>query len=191
MDEKELNKKLRSDVKPGTESLAINEAQTQADQLLTEQRMNLESERQMAQSSSVRDIELRGAIELGAMNQPQVQQVALPPQAAGLRPETQQLLANYGVNPTITESSRRSSNSSQSRTSNTTSKVDPNGGTRVTNTTNITNITNNDNRTETDIDIDQPVQSTQPTVMPAVSQQSDTSKFKIFMSNLFANHEVT
>ena len=85
MDEKELNKKLRSDVKPGTESLAINEAQTQADQLLTEQRMNLESERQMAQSSSVRDIELRGAIELGAMNQPQVQQVALPPQAAGTR----------------------------------------------------------------------------------------------------------
>lgn len=189
MDEKELNKKLRSDVKPGTESLAINEAQTQADQLLTEQRMNLESERQMAQSSSVRDIELRGAIELGAMNQPQVQQVALPPQAAGLRPETQQLLANYGVNPTITESSRRSSNSSQSRTSNTTSKVDPNGGTRVTNTTNITNITNNDNRTETDIDIDQPVQSTQPTVMPAVSQKSDTSKFKIFMSNLFAKRD--
>lgn len=189
MDEKELNKKLRSDVKPGTESLAINEAQTQANQLLTEQRMNLESERQMAQSSSVRDIELRGAIELGAMNQPQVQQVALPPQAAGLRPETQQLLANYGVNPTITESSRRSSNSSQSRTSNTTSKVDPNGGTRVTNTTNITNITNNDNRTETDIDIDQPVQSTQPTVMPAVSQQSDTSKFKIFMSNLFAKRD--
>lgn len=84
MDEKELDKKLRENVEPGTESLAINEAQTQANQLLTERRMNLESEKSNMSQEAVHDTELRGAVELGTMNGNGNQQVqALPPQSAG------------------------------------------------------------------------------------------------------------
>lgn len=207
MNEKELEKSLNKDVKPGTEQIALNTAQTQANQLLTEQSMNLQAERQVMTSNSERDVELRGAVELGAMNaaQPQqVQQVSLPPQAAGLRPETQELLAKYGVNPTITESARTTSNSSQTKAANSKMQVVPNqatgGDTRVTNTTNITNITNNNSKVETNVDMPK-----QPAILPqaqparlapiaagagaGMAVMAANNKFKTFLDNLFAKRD--
>lgn len=207
MNEKELDKSLNKTVKPGTEQIALNTAQTQANQLLTEQTMNLQAERQVMTSNSERDVELRGAIELGAMNEAQLQpqpQVQLPPQAAGLRPETQQLLAKYGVNPNITESAKTMSNSSQTRTANSKMQVIPNnkqgGETRVTNTTNITNITNNNSRVETNVDMPK-----QPAVLPpsrssrltpvavgavaGMAAMASHNKFKTFLNNLFAKRD--
>lgn len=195
MDEKELDKKLRENVEPGTESLAINEAQTQANQLLTERRMNLESEKSKMSQEAVHDTELRGAIELGAMNGNGNQQVqALPPQSAGLRPETQQLLAQYGVNPTITESSRRSNSVSQSRSSNTRSQTIPNqqgGQTRITNTTNITNITNNTTTNDTDIkgNFGNSPQVTPAPIFSPVRSDDSTGKFRTYLNNLFAKRD--
>lgn len=195
MDEKELDKKLRENVEPGTESLAINEAQTQANQLLTERRMNLESEKSMASQEGIHDTELRGAIELGVMNNSRSQQVqALPPQSAGLRPETQQLLAQYGVNPTITESSRKSNNVSQSRSSSTRSQSIPNqqgGQTRITNTTNITNITNNTTTNDTDIkgNFGNTPQVTPAPILAPVRSEDNTGKFKAYLNNLFAKRD--
>lgn len=191
MNEKDLNKKLSSEVKPGTESIAINEAQSQANSLMTEQRMNLESEKQIVTSNAERDLELRGAIELGAMGgsgQP-VRQVALPPQSAGLRPETQELLSRYGVNPRITESSRSNSNSTQSRSSTSNRQFYRSGDSRVTNTTNITNITNNNTRNETDVDISNSGSSPKQMVPVSLPQQDNTSKFKIYMNNLFSKRD--
>lgn len=195
MDEKELDKKLRENVEPGTESLAINEAQTQANQLLTERRMNLESEKSKESQEAIHDTELRGAIELGAMDGSGNQQVqAFPPQSAGLRPETQQLLAQYGVNPTITESSRRSNNVSQSRSSNTRSQTIPNqqgGQTRITNTTNITNITNNTTTNDTDIkgNFGNSPQVTPAPIFAPIKSEDNTGKFRTYLNNLFAKRD--
>lgn len=199
MDNRELDKKMRADVKPGTESLAINEAQTAANQLLTEQRMNNESARAIMTSNSERDTELRGAIELGAMAQPQQAQVIqqLPVQAAGLRPETQQLLAKYGVNPQISERSRSNSNNTQTRSTNTVRKdvPSPQGGrTTVTNTTNITNITNNNSKVETDIDMADskpaPVPVQRVVAQPVAATPSGDGRFKAFLNNLFAKRDL-
>lgn len=191
MDKKELEKKLNQEVKPGTESVALGEAQSHAGQLLTEQRMNLETEKQIVTSNAARDTELRGAVELGAMNSGQAQQVALPPQAAGLRPETQEILSKYGVNPKITESSRSNSNSTQTRSSNVSSQSVTTSIPKVTNTTNITNITNNNVRNETEVDVgSSQLPPRASTVTPvAVKGPDETGKFRIFLNNLFSKRD--
>lgn len=195
MDKDSLNKMLRKDVKPGTESLAINEAQSQANSLLTERKLNLETEKQVSTSEYNRDTELKAAIELGSQNQPQQVQVnqQLAQKAANLRPETQEILAKYGITPTISESNRSNSNTTSTRTSNNKSQVIPDqsgGETRITNTTNVTNITNNNSKVETKVTTPpqaaQPVRTAPPTVVaaPVATAQSD-NKFKTWLNGVF------
>lgn len=203
MDKRELDKKINANVKPGTESLAINDMQTTANQLLTEQRMNTEAERQVSSSNSSRDTELRAALELGAEGAGVAQQPQQLPQqvqasAQNLRPETVDILSKYGVNPQVSESHRSSSNTTRSQSSNTTRQVTPSktGDTRVTNTTNITNITNNTSRVETNVGNKGgghvPTPPVQRIIAPApvAAQTDNTGKFKAFLNNVFSKRNL-
>lgn len=103
-------------------------------------------------------------------------------------------MAQYGVNPTITESSRKSNSVSQSRSSNTRSQTIPNqqgGQTRITNTTNITNITNNTTTNDTDIkgNFGNSPQVTPAPILAPVRSDDNTGKFRTYLSNLFSKRD--
>lgn len=175
---------LNKDPKEGQELADINVTQGMVKSTLDQQSANIQIAREASERTESNNIELRGALELAADTQQGDQVTQLPPQAAQLRPETQEILQKYGVNPNISES--KTSTSSTSRSGTTKTSTEPGG--KVTNTTTINNVTNNNVRTETNIETPTQV-SAQPQVVQTPTAQDNTPKFKAWLTGIFARRD--
>ena len=180
-----IQEHLNKDPKDGQELADINVTQGMVRSTLDQRSANLSTSRESIKSQESNNVELRGALEM-ASDQPQQQVQNLPPQASQLRPETQEILQKYGVNPNIRESRSHTSNVSKSGTTRTTTDMEG----MVTNTTTINNVTNNNITTETNIETP-PQASSSPQVVqtPVVQQQDNTSKFKAWLTGIFARRD--
>lgn len=175
---------LNKDPKEGQELADINVTQGMVKSTLDQQSANIQIAREASENTESNNVELRSALELAADTQQGGQVSQLPPQAAQLRPETQEILQKYGVNPNISES--KTSTSSTSRSGTTKTSTEPGG--RVTNTTTINNVTNNNVRTETNIETPTQV-SAQPQVVQNPTVQDNTPKFRAWLTGIFAKRD--
>ena len=180
-----IQEHLNKDPKDGQELADINVTQGMVRSTLDQRSANLSTSRESIKSQESNNVELRSALEM-ASDQPQQQIQSLPPQASQLRPETQEILQKYGVNPNIRESRSNTSNVSKSGTTRTTTDM----GGKVTNTTTINNVTNNNITTETNIETPPQITSTPQVVQTQVVQRQDnTSKFKAWLTGIFARRD--
>lgn len=191
VDQKKLDKLNSSQTVPGGELGDLTEIQGQLGAINAERENNLAQERIESQSIQQNNTNLRTAVEIGTDESGNIIQhvpQALPPSAAGLRPETQALLSNYGIQPNITENNSKNvkTNVSKSSTSN---SGRTQSGAPVTNTTNISNVTTTNNTSETKIEIEnKSPQVAQPTPIPiAQNNGGNQAKFKTWLNNLFAS----
>lgn len=177
-----IQEHLNKDPKAGQELADINITQGMVKSTLDQQSANLQIAKESSSSQETNNTELRSALELAADTQGS-QGTQLPPQAANLSPQTQEILSKYGVNPNITES--KTSSSSTSRSGSTRTLTEPGG--KVTNTTTINNVTNNNVRTETNIETSAPSPSVTQT--PVIQQSDNTPKFKAWLTGIFSRRD--
>lgn len=192
MDEKRLRNLVNKDPKSGEELGKLTELQNSASAINSERINALEMEKSVAQSNYNNNTNLHAAVGIAMNSQgqavPQSQPRALPQSASGLRPETQALLSQYGINPRISETSNKNGSTKTTRNStvNTSTSSDNNGskeGTKVTNTTNISNVTNNNITNETKVDASQ---KASPVVVPPTSNsanQDTMAKYKTWLDS--------
>lgn len=192
MDEKRLRNLVNKDPKSGEELGKLTELQNSASAINSERINALEMEKSVAQSNYNNNTNLQAEVGIAmnsqGQNVPQSQPRALPQSASGLRPETQALLSQYGINPRISETSNKNGSTKTTRNStvNTSTSRDNNGskeGTKVTNTTNISNVTNNNITNETKVDASQ---KAAPVVVPPTSNpanQDTMAKYKTWLDS--------
>jgi hypothetical protein len=181
VDQRKIDKMSSERVTPGNELGDLTEVQNQVNAVNAERMNNLAQERIESQSVQETNTNLRTAVEIAtddSGNVVQQPQRTLPASSGNLRPETRALLANYGVNPNITETNNRKSTTNSSR--NSTSRTSPGTG-NVSNVTNINNVTNNTTNTETKVEIRKGgIETSTPQIPISVPQpqETNTAKFK-------------
>lgn len=189
VDQRKIDKMSSERVTPGNEFGDLTEVQNQVNAVNAERMNNLAQERIESQSVQETNTNLRTAVEIAtddSGNVVQQPQRTLPASSGNLRPETRALLANYGVNPNITETNNRKSTTNSSR--NSTSRTSPGTG-NVSNVTNINNVTNNTTNTETKVEIRKGgIETSTPQIPISVPQpqETNTAKFKAWLQNVFS-----
>lgn len=189
VDQRKIDKMSSERVTPGNELGDLTEVQNQVNAVNAERMNNLAQERIESQSVQETNTNLRTAVEIAtddSGNVVQQPQRTLPASSGNLRPETRALLANYGVNPNITETNNRKSTTNSSR--NSTSRTSPGTG-NVSNVTNINNVTNNTTNTETKVEIRKGgIETSTPQIPISVPQpqETNTAKFKAWLQNVFS-----
>ena len=189
VDQRKIDKMSSERVTPGNELGDLAEVQNQVNAVNAERMNNLAQERIESQSVQETNTNLRTAVEIAtddSGNVIQQPQRTLPASSGNLRPETRALLANYGVNPNITETNNRKSTTNSSR--NSTSRTSPGTG-NVSNVTNINNVTNNTTNTETKVEIRKGgIETATPQIPIPVPQPqaTNTAKFKAWLQNVFS-----
>lgn len=177
--------------------------QSQAQQVLSNRSNELENQLIIQRESQSEDVNLQGALQMTAdpasgtvAPTPVARQATVPASQAGLRPETQAVLQQYGVNASVTErSSRMSSNNTTKSTKSTTTSQSA-GSTKVTNTTTVNNITNNNTTTTTNVESNaQPQRVVQapvvPTAVAANPSQTAVAKQQVMMNTYLRRKAAT
>lgn len=181
-----INKLSRQAIKPGQELQANVQAQNEIAGINSQLQNDLAMEQAQANSRLANNQMLQQAAGVmmsgggGGGGAPQVSPVRR--QAAGMNPQTQKILSQYGINPSSRPGTKtqRVANTSQS------SKTSGMGTTNVR----TENITNNTSTTRNEIKIVQPqIPIAQPTIPMRQQAGNDTAKFKTWLSGMFAKQQ--